>query len=116
MTIPLIARLAVDVVSAVFALTGLINLSGSTHLRAVYRLWHYPLHFYRIVGVAELMVALFLIVPETRVWGIAAGGMITFIMIVSLLHHRQYLLSLPAMLLLVSLVPASLTPPNLWLP
>jgi len=111
MTIPLITRLAVDVVSAIFALTGLINLSGSTHMRAVYRLWRYPHHFYRVVGVAELMVALFLIVPETRVWGIAAGGMITFIVIVTLLHHRQYLWSLPAMLLLVSLVPASLARP-----
>ena len=116
MTIPLIARLAADVVSAIFALTGLTNLSGSTHMRALYRLWHYPHHFYRIVGVAELMVALFLIVPETRVWGIAGGGMITFIVIVTLLHHRQYLWSLPAMLLLVGLVPASLAPPYLWLP
>jgi hypothetical protein len=111
MTIPLIARLAVDMVSAIFALTGFINLSGSTHMRAVYRLWRYPHRFYRIVGVAELMVALFLIVPETRVWGIAAGGMITFIVIVALLNHRQYLWSLPAILLLVSLVPASLAHP-----
>jgi hypothetical protein len=107
-TIPLMARLAVDLVSAIFALTGLMNLSAGTHMRAVYRLWHYPHHFYRAVGVAELMAALFLIVPETRVWGIAAGGMITFVVIVTLLHHRQYLWSLPAMLLLVSLVPASL--------
>ena len=108
MTIPLIARLAVDLVSAAFCLAGVVNLSGSTHVRAVYRLWHYPHHFYRIVGIAELMAALFLIVPETRVWGIAAGGVIIFIVIVTLLHHRQYLWSLPAMLLLVSLVPASL--------
>ena len=111
MTISLIARLAVDVVSAIFALTGLINLSGSTHMRAVYRLWHYPHHFYRVVGVVELMAALFLVVPETRVWGIAAGGMITFVVVVTLLHHRQYLWSLPAMLLLVSLIPASLARP-----
>jgi len=111
MMISLIARLAVDLVSAVFALTGLINLSGSTYMRAVYRLWHYPHHFYRIVGGAELMVALFLVVPETRVWGIAAGGMITFVVVVTLLHHRQYLWSLPAMLLLVSLIPASLARP-----
>ena len=111
MTIPIIARLAVDLVSATFCLAGLINLSGSSQVRAVYRLWHYPHHFYRIVGATELMAAIFLIVPETRVWGIAAGGMITFIAIVTLLHHRQYLWSLPAMLLLVSLVPASLAHP-----
>jgi hypothetical protein len=108
MTIPIIARLAVDLVSATFCLAGLVNLNGSTHLRAVYRLWHYPHNFYRIVGLAQLMAALFLIVPQTLIWGIAAGGMISFIATVTLLHHRQYLWSLPVMLLLVSLVPASL--------
>src|SRR5258708_3548042 len=104
MTISMIARLALDMVCAVFGLAALINLAGGTHVRAVYRLWHYPHQFYHIVGVAELMAALFLIVPETRIWGIAASGMITFIAIVTLLHRRQYLWSLPAMLLPVSLV------------
>jgi hypothetical protein len=108
MTIPIIAQVVVNLLSAIFALAGLINLSGSTHLRAVYRLWHYPYNFYRIVGLAQLTAALFLIVPETRIWGIAASGMIAFIVTVTLLHHRQYLWSLPVMLLLVSLVPASL--------
>ena len=108
MTIPIIAQLAVDVVSAVFGLAGVINLIGSTHLRAVYRLWRYPHNFYRIVGLGQLMAALFLIVPETRIWGIAASGMIAFIATVTLLHHRQYLWSLPVMLLLISLIPASL--------
>src|SRR5271154_6809750 len=101
MTIPVIARLAVDLVSATFCLAGLVNLSGSTAVRAAYRLWRYPHHFYQIVGIGELMAALFLIVPETRIWGIAAGGIITFVAIVTLLHHRQYLWSLPALLLLL---------------
>ena len=108
MTIAIIAQAAVDMLSAIFALAGLVHLSSSTHLRAIYRLWHYPHHFYRIVGLVELMATLFLAVPQTRVWGIAAGGMIAFIAVVTLLHHRQYLWSLSAMLLLVSLVPASL--------
>jgi hypothetical protein len=108
MTVPVIAQLAVDVVSVAFALAGLVSLSGSTHLRSVYRLWHYPGNFYRFVGLIELMAALFLIVPETRVWGIAAGGIIALITTVTLLHRRKYIGSLPAVILLVSLVPASL--------
>lgn len=87
---------------------GLLNLSGSTHVRAVYCLWHYPHQFYRIVGLVELVAALFLIVSETRVWSIAAAGIIMFVTVVTLLHHRQYLWSLLAILLLVSLIPASL--------
>src|SRR4029077_2812330 len=108
MTIPIIARLAVDMVSVTLAMAGLISLSGSTHLGAVYRHWHYPRNFYCIVGLAELMAALFLVVPETRIWGIAASGMIALITTVTLLHHRKYFWSLPAVLLLVTLVPASL--------
>ena len=108
MPIQIIAHLAVDTVSATFVLAGLINLSGSAPLRVVYRLWHYPHNFSRIVGLAQLMAALFLIVPETRMWGIAVSGMITFVTAVTLLHHRKYLWSLPVMLVLVSLVPASM--------
>ena len=108
MPIQIIAHLAVDTVSATLVLASLINLSGGAPLRAVYRLWHYPQNFYRIVGLGQLMAALFLIVPETRIWGIAASGVITFVTTVTLLHHRKYLWSLPVMLLLLSLVPASL--------
>jgi len=108
MTLPIIAGLAVNVLSAIFALAGVINLSGSMHFRAVYRFWQYPHNFYRIVGLTELLAALFLIVPETRIWGIASSGLIAGIMTMTLLHHRKYLWSLPAMLLLVALVPASL--------
>ncbi|HEY2007408.1 MAG TPA: DoxX family protein [Rhizomicrobium sp.] len=79
MTVPIIARSAVDIVSAIFALAGLINLGGITRLRAVYRLWHYPHNFYRIVGLTQLMAALFLIVPETRVWGVVVSGTIIFL-------------------------------------
>ena len=108
MTIAIIDRLAVDLVSTIFLLLGLISLSGSAHLQAVYRLWHYPHNFYCIVGLAELMAALFLIMPQTRIWGIAASGMIAFIATVTLLRHRKYFWSFPAVLLLVSLIPASL--------
>jgi hypothetical protein len=106
MTIPIIAQVAVDVLSATFALAGIIHLSGSIYLRAVYRIWHYPHNFHRIVGLTQLMTALFLIVPEMRIWGIGAGGMITFVATVTLLYHRQYVWSLPAIVLLMGLIPA----------
>lgn len=108
MNILIIARWAVDAVSAAFALAGFMNFSGVTLLRAVHRLWDYPDNFYRVVGLAQLMVALFLIIPETRIWGIAASGMIIFMTTVTLLQHRQYLMSLAGMMLLITLIPASM--------
>jgi hypothetical protein len=56
----------------------------------------------------ELATALFLIVPQLRVWGLMLAIPITFFSVVTLLNHRQYLWSLFGMLLLASLVPVAL--------
>jgi hypothetical protein len=94
-------------VTGMFVLTGLINLSGSPVVRAAYRAWDYPTNFYRLVGMVELMVALFLALQETRIWGVILGGFIAFFSVVTLLKNRRYAWSLPAILLLVALVPVS---------
>jgi hypothetical protein len=108
MAITGITQLAVYVVSALFLLAGTLNLSGVRAVRAVYRFWHYRRSFHRTIGVLELVTALFLIVPQLRVWGLVLAAPITFFSVVTLLNHRQYLWSLFGMLLLVSLVPVSL--------
>jgi hypothetical protein len=108
MAITGITQLAVYVVSALFLLAGVLNLSGIKAVRAAYRLWHYRRSFHRTVGVLELATALFLIVPQLRIWGVMLAVPITFFSVVTLLNHRQYLWSLFGMLLLVSLVPVSL--------
>ena len=94
-------------VTGVFLLAGLVNLGGSPFVRAAYSAWNYPANFYRVVGAIELLVALFLALPETRIWGVILGGFIAFFSVVTLLKNRSYALSLPAILLLAALVPAS---------
>ena len=90
-----------------FLLAGLVNLGGSPVVRAAYRAWDYPANFYRVVGIIELTVALFLALPETRIWGVILGGFIAFFSVVTLLKNRRYAWSLPVMLLLAALVPVS---------
>jgi len=107
MTLSDILDMAVYGVTGVFLLTGLVNLSGSSVVRAAYRAWDYPPNFYRVVGMLELAVALFLAVPQTRIWGVILGGFIAFFSAVTLLKHSRYALSLPAMLLLAAMVPVS---------
>ena len=107
MTLSDILDMAVYVVTGVFLLAGLVNLSGSSVVRATYRAWDYPPNFYRVVGMLELAVALFLAVPQTRIWGVILGGFIAFFSAVTLLKHSRYALSLPAMLLLAAMVPVS---------
>ena len=93
---------------ALFALAGLVSVTGNSAVRATYRLWHYPRRTHRVVGVLELLTALFLAVPQLRIWGVILGGLIVFFSVVALLNRRHYALSIPGMLLLVSLVPAAL--------
>jgi hypothetical protein len=99
--------MAVYGVTGIFLLAGLVNLAGGSLVRAAYRAWDYPPNFYRVVGIIELAVALFLALPQTRIWGVILGGFIAFFSAVTLLKHSRYVLSLPAVLLLASLIPVS---------
>ena len=108
MTIANIEDLVAYGLALLFAIAGLINLTGIRPVRAAYRFWHYPKQFYRTVGVLEFLVAVFLAVPQLRIWGVFLGGFVSFFAVVTLLNHRQYALSVPGMLLLASLVPAAL--------
>jgi hypothetical protein len=95
------------IVTGIFLLAGLVNLSGSKVVRAAYRAWAYPANFYRVVGSFELMVALFLALPQTRIWGVILGGFIAFFSVVTLFKHGRYAWSVPVMLLLAALAPVS---------
>lgn len=107
MTLSTLMDLGFYGVTGVFLLAGLVNLSGSPVMRNAYRAWDYPANFYRLVGVFELLAALFLALPETRIWGVILGGFITFYSVVTLLKNRHYVLSVPAMLLLAALAPVT---------
>jgi hypothetical protein len=108
MTITELETLVAYGLVALFGFAGLVNVTGNSAVRAVYRFWHYPRQFYRVVGALELLTALFLAVPQLRIWGIILGGLIAFFAVVALLNHRHYAMSVPGMLLLMLLVPAAL--------
>lgn len=110
MTLSALLDLAFYGVTGVFLLAALVNLTGSPVVRAAYRAWDYAPNFYRVMGAIELLVALFLALPQTRIWGVILGGFIAFFSVVALLKHGRYGWSLPVMLLLAALVPASFAP------
>jgi len=108
MTISGIFDLVLYLVTGLFLLAALVNLSGLPLVQAAYRIWNYPPNFYRVVGAIELAVVVFLAVPQTRIWGIILGGFIAFFSVVTLLRHGRYAWSIPAILLLAALPPATL--------
>jgi uncharacterized membrane protein YphA (DoxX/SURF4 family) len=97
--------------SAVFAASGLLHLAAPAFIRDAYERWHFPPKFHRVTGVLNLIVAIFLAIPVTRIWGAALAGFLMFFAVVTLLNNRQYGYSLPAMLLLAALVPVTLAGP-----
>jgi hypothetical protein len=101
-------RLAVDALFFVYLIAGGVNLLGGPVVRRIFNQWHYPGQFHRVVGVLELLSAVLLSFPETRIFGVVMAGTIGFFSVVTLLNHRQYGWSVPAMLLFAAVAPAAL--------
>ncbi|SRR5258706_1337710 len=95
----------------IFGSGAFVQLAGPPFVQRAYRRWDFPPKFYRVVGLVELLIALFLAIPQTRIWGVTLAAIVTFNAVVALLNHRQYFWSVPGILLmalLVSLVPAAI--------
>jgi hypothetical protein len=89
-----------------FGLSALLNLAGPGFVLRLYRRWDYPRGFHYVVGLMQGLTALFLAIPEVRIWGGILGAMVLFVTIVALLNHRKYGYAVPAIVLMLALVPA----------
>ncbi|HUO03222.1 MAG TPA: DoxX family protein [Rhizomicrobium sp.] len=98
---------AIDVVMLVYAAAGLANLIGGPLVRRIFNQWHYHGQFHRVIGALEILSVVFLVFPGTRILGLVMAGIIGFFSVVTLLNHRQYGWSVPAMLLFAAIVPAA---------
>jgi len=101
-----IANLIAEMLAGLFALTAVLNLAAPGFVRRIYQRWTFARGFYYAVGAAQALTALFLAVPQTRIWGGILGAMILFVTVVSLLNHRRYLYAVAAMLAMAALAPA----------
>jgi hypothetical protein len=97
--------------SALFGVSAVLHFTGPWFIREAYARWGFPGRFYRISGAIQLLAALFLTNPITRLWGVALAAFITFVAVVLLLSAGRYRTSVPGMLVLVALIPAILAGP-----
>ena len=97
--------------TGLFGASGLLHLAGPRFLRLAYRRWGFPGNAHRVIGVLEILAALFLSNPVTRIWGVILAGFIIFFATVALLNRGKYVYSLPGLILMLALVPASLAGP-----
>lgn len=100
------ANLIANILAILFAGVGVLHMASPQGVRMAYRRWQFARGFQYVVGTALLLAALFLAIPQTRIWGGFLAGAILFMTVVSLLNHRKYLHAAPAILVLLSLAPA----------
>ena len=101
-----IGNLMAEMLAVMFGAAALLNLAAPGFVRRIYQRWAFARGFYYVVGAAQALTALFLAMPQTRVWGGILGAMILFVTVVSLLNHRKYLYAVPAILAIIALAPA----------
>ena len=89
-----------------FALAAILHLAGLRILRDAYRRGRYPRSSVNAVGVVLGLAALFLGVPDLRIWGGILAGLILFAIVTSLLNHQRYFWAISMMVLLAALAPA----------
>ena len=75
--------------AALFAIQGIVKLSGSPAWVSRFRGWGYPDHFYFVVGLVELLAALALLIP--RIAKLGAGLLIAVMAGATATHavHRE---------------------------
>jgi branched-subunit amino acid ABC-type transport system permease component len=98
--------------AVVFGLIGAIQLIGPRFARAAYRRWDYPQRLRVLTGMLDIAAAFMLAVPGLRGWGIALAAILTFGSVIIFLSHRQYRYAVPAIGLMVALVPAAVAIPR----
>ena len=96
----------------VFGLIGAIQLIGPRFVREAYRSWDYGPRVRIVTGLLDITAAVMIALPALRGWGIALGAILTFGAVVVFLNHRQYRYALPAIALLIALVPAAVAVPR----
>jgi len=75
---------------AALAGSGLLALIGGKILRDTYARWSYPESYRYATGIVYIAAAILLAAPAYRLLGVALASMLLFVLIVTLLDHRQY--------------------------
>jgi hypothetical protein len=90
--------------AALFALAGLLQLSGFKTVRQAIVRWGYSQRRLRITGALQLLAAVLLAVPNTRPVGVALAAAINFSIVVLLLNHRAWAVAMPGVAMAAALL------------
>jgi len=98
------ASILAMVLSALFAVAGLINLAGLGPVKRDFARWGYPTWLRLLCGVLELSGAALLPGQQTRAWGLALAGVVMTGALFTLLRKREPFRHLAPALVFAALV------------
>lgn len=96
----------------IFALIGAVQLIGPQFVREAYKAWDYGQRVRIVTGSLDVLAAIMLALPVFRGWGIVLAAILTFGSVIVFLSHHQYRYALPAIALMIALVPATIAVPR----
>ena len=73
-----------------FAGAGLFNAIGGAAVRAEFIRWGYPGWWNLVTAALEVLGAALIVVPETRIWGLALGAMVMIAAMATVMWRREY--------------------------
>jgi hypothetical protein len=73
-----------------FAGAALFNALGGAAVQAQFLRWGYPAWWNFITAALEMLSAALIVLPETRIWGLALGAMVLIAAIATLMWRREY--------------------------
>lgn len=106
-----IPALIAELLAAFFGFAALLNFIEPAFLKRAYVRWGLRPNINLLAAFFNAVAAVFLVLPITRLWGIAVAALVMFAAEVLLLSRKQYAYAMPGLLVLAALVPASLAGP-----
>ena len=76
--------------ASAFAGAGVFNASGGAAVQAGFIRWGYPAWWNFVTAAVELLGAGLIILPETRILGLALEAMVLIAAIATVMRHRDY--------------------------
>jgi hypothetical protein len=76
--------------AAGFLLAGFINVIGTSATRRDFAMWGFPAWWGRLTGALEIVSAVLIALPASRLIGLALGAVIVVAALVTVLRHRDF--------------------------
>jgi hypothetical protein len=82
-----------------FTGAGIFNAIGGEVVQAEFLRWGYPAWWNFITAALEMLCAALIVLPKTRIWGLALGAIVLIAAIATVTSHREYMHLLPGVAL-----------------